>query len=162
MALNTITISPPLQSFHAIWLYTRFGLFKVQVYEGFYCTFFLALQIKFCKNILVPVPSQELDFQRHMSWSFLFFVFNELRREVIVRFVDISWIVDHHSLSFLTIILSCNKSNSVQKFWVCSQWVMVRGDCLFVDINGIDDHRCLYFLFIILSCNKSNYVQKLR
>jgi hypothetical protein len=43
--------------------------------------------------MFVPSPSQDLDFRRHMSWSF-FFVF----REVIVRFVDIDGIVDHHSL----------------------------------------------------------------
>ena len=43
--------------------------------------------------MFVPSPSQDLDFRRHMSWSF-FFVF----REVIVRFVDIDGIDDHHSL----------------------------------------------------------------
>ena len=35
----------------------------------------------------IPVPNQDLDFQRNMS-LFLFFVFSELRREVIVRFVE--------------------------------------------------------------------------
>jgi hypothetical protein len=30
-----------------------------------------------------------------------FFMLNELRWEVIVRLVDISWIVDHHCLNFL-------------------------------------------------------------
>jgi hypothetical protein len=42
------------------------------------------------------VQSQDLDFQHHMSWSFL--MFNEFRGEVIVRFVDIGGIVDHHYL----------------------------------------------------------------
>ena len=48
-------------------------------------------------------PSQNQDFQRHMSWSFFFCVFNELMWEVIVRFVDVSGIVDHHGKNFLLI-----------------------------------------------------------
>jgi hypothetical protein len=35
-----------------------------------------------------------------------FFVFNDLRQEASVRFVDIGGIVDHHCLNFLFIILS--------------------------------------------------------
>ena len=46
-------------------------------------------------------PKLGLDFQRHMPWSF--FVFRELRWEVIVRFVDIGGLVDHHCLNFLFI-----------------------------------------------------------
>ena len=42
----------------------------------------------------MPVTGQDLDFQCHMSWSFI--VFNGLRREAIV---DIGEIVDHHFLS---------------------------------------------------------------
>ena len=42
-----------------------------------------------------------LDFQCHMSWSFLCFC--DMRRDVIVCFVDISRIVDHHCLNFLLI-----------------------------------------------------------
>ena len=38
------------------------------------------IPVTFC----VPVPSQDLGFQCHMSWYF--FVFNELRWEVIVRY----------------------------------------------------------------------------
>jgi len=40
----------------------------------------------------VPVPSQDMDFQQHMSWSFVLFI--ELRRDVIVRFLDIGGIDD--------------------------------------------------------------------
>jgi len=47
-------------------------------------------------NNVVSVPSQKLDFGRNISWSV--FVFNVLRRETIVRFVD------HHCLYFLFII----------------------------------------------------------
>jgi len=36
---------------------------------------------------LCAYPSQDLDFHRHMSWS-LFFVFNDLRFEAVVNFVD--------------------------------------------------------------------------
>ena len=49
----------------------------------------------------VPVPSQDLNFERHMSWSF--FVLSEWRGEMIVGFVDIGGIVDHHCLNFLFI-----------------------------------------------------------
>jgi hypothetical protein len=33
-----------------------------------------------------------------MPYAMVFFMFNEMRLEVIVRFVDIGGIVDHHSL----------------------------------------------------------------
>ena len=39
------------------------------------------------RHICVPVPSQDLDFQHHMSWSFC------LQREVMFCFVDIGWIL---------------------------------------------------------------------
>lgn len=48
---------------------------------------------------LVLVASEDLDFQHHTSR--LFVMFNELRREAIVRFVKIGGTVDHHSLNFL-------------------------------------------------------------
>ena len=41
-----------------------------------------------------------------ISICYVLFVFNDLRWDVIVRLVDISWIVDHHScLSFLFIVV---------------------------------------------------------
>ena len=48
--------------------------------------------------MFVPVPSQDLDFQCHMS---CFSMFNDLWRDVSVRFVDIGDIVDHYCLNFL-------------------------------------------------------------
>ena len=51
------------------------------------------------RHNFVSVLSQNLDFQRHMSWSF--FVFNGLRSEVNARFLDIGGIVDHHCLNSL-------------------------------------------------------------
>jgi hypothetical protein len=57
---------------------------------------------------------------------FLLSMFNELRWEDFVRFVDIGWIIDHHSLSCLC----------------------------FVDIGGIIDHDCLScLLFCWYWCN---------
>ena len=53
-------------------------------------------------TLFVPVPSQDLNFQRHFVVYF-FFMFNELKWEVIVRFVDIGGNVDHHCLNFLFI-----------------------------------------------------------
>jgi hypothetical protein len=47
-------------------------------------------------NKIRILESQDLDFQFHMSWSF-FLLFNCLKREVVVCFVDIGGIVDHHS-----------------------------------------------------------------
>jgi len=41
--------------------------------------------------------SQDLDFQRHMLWSFCV-QWVQLRSEVIVRFVDIGGIDDNHCL----------------------------------------------------------------
>jgi hypothetical protein len=44
----------------------------------------------FSYHICVPDPSKDgLDFQRHMSW--FFFMFNDLRGEVIAHFVYIGW-----------------------------------------------------------------------
>ena len=45
----------------------------------------------------MSVSSQDLDFHCYMSWSF--FMFNELKWEVIVCFVDIGRIVDHYCLT---------------------------------------------------------------
>jgi hypothetical protein len=51
----------------------------------------------------VPVSSQDLDFP--------FFEFSELRREVVIHFVDIGGIDDHHCLNFLFIITNYNNMN---------------------------------------------------
>ena len=44
--------------------------------------------------MFAPVKNKDMDFQRHMSWSFIVFM-------AIVRFVDIGGIVDYHCLNFL-------------------------------------------------------------
>jgi hypothetical protein len=56
--------------------------------------------------VFVPVPRQYLDFQRYMSWSLFWLVI--LRSEVIVCFVDIDGIVDHHGINvhFITLYLT--------------------------------------------------------
>lgn len=41
----------------------------------------------------MPVLSQDLDFQHHMSWHF--FVLNDLRKEVVFCFVVIGRIIEH-------------------------------------------------------------------
>ena len=53
--------------------------------------------------IFVPVSSQDLDFQCHMSWSL--FVFSEINRKVIVPCVNIDGFDDQHCLNFLSIIM---------------------------------------------------------
>ena len=58
------------------------------------------------------------------SYVVVFFVFSELRWEVIVRFVDISEIVDHHCINFiLRILVNLNDffsaiNNKLRKFRV--------------------------------------------
>ena len=52
-----------------------------------------------------PLNVEKSDFWRHISWSFYFvFIFNDFWWEVIVRFVDIGEILDHHWLNYLLII----------------------------------------------------------
>ena len=46
----------------------------------------------------------------HMSWSFL--VFSVWRWEVIVCFVDIGGIVDHHCLYFVFVMITCHTLTS--------------------------------------------------
>ena len=48
----------------------------------------------------MPVQSLYLDFQRHLFHGL--FVFNDLRRDVVVCFVDIGVIVDHHCITFFS------------------------------------------------------------
>ena len=50
-------------------------------------------------NIIVHVPSQDLDFQHHMLWSFLCSIFK--MKHFFLDFVDIGGILDHHCLHFL-------------------------------------------------------------
>jgi len=56
------------------------------------------------ERVCVPVPSQYLVFQRYMPCSLLWSVM--LRSEVIVCFVNIDGIVEHHSLNLHFIITS--------------------------------------------------------
>jgi hypothetical protein len=51
--------------------------------------------------MFVPVTRHDLVFQRHNWWSFFAFIG---LRWLIVHFVDIDGIVDHHCLNFLFII----------------------------------------------------------
>jgi hypothetical protein len=49
----------------------------------------------FIPTHLYVCPKPGLEFQRHMSWSFL--MFYELRGDVIIRFVDIGGIIIQQS-----------------------------------------------------------------
>ena len=46
----------------------------------------------------MPVQSVHMDCQRHLFHGL--FVFNDLRRDVVVCFADIGGIVDHHCITF--------------------------------------------------------------
>jgi len=65
------------------------------------------------KRVFIPVPSQYLDFKRYMSWSLLWSVI--LRSEVIICFVDIDGIVDHHGLNRHFIITSHIESLNIKR-----------------------------------------------
>ena len=64
------------------------------------------------KRVFVPVPTQYLDFQRYMSWSLLWSVI--LRSEVIVCFVDIDEIADHHGFNLHFIAISHIESLNIR------------------------------------------------
>ena len=73
------------------------------------------------KRVFLSVPSQYIDFQRYMSWSLLWSVI--LRSDVIVCFVDIDEIADHHGLNlhFITIahIESLNIKRIIDQTYSC-------------------------------------------
>ena len=69
------------------------------------------------------------DFQHHKSWYF--FVFSDLRQEVVVRFVDIGGIVDHHRLHFL-FIMTC--------FFQVTDFIIVKEDRYFSTYN-LSNHK---------------------
>ena len=52
----------------------------------------------------VPVQNQDLDFPGHIAWSF--YMYNDLRWEVIVRFVNFGRFIDHRCFNFPFIIIS--------------------------------------------------------
>jgi hypothetical protein len=76
-----------------------------------YCCPFCVLwfEVRGGCHIFVPVPSQDPDFKNHM--------FNDLRWEVIVCFIYIGGIVDHHCVNFLFAAPSFTP-NSVFIIWI--------------------------------------------
>ena len=71
---------------------------------------------QFCA-CLKPEPRNPL------SYVFVFFVFNTLRWEIVVCFVDIGKIVDHHCLNFLFIIYRIPLVTQCIPSWV-SEWLL--------------------------------------
>ena len=65
------------------------------------------------KRVFVPVPSQYLDFQRYMYWSLLWSMI--LMLEVIVCFVDIDGIADHHGIDLHFITISRIESLNIKR-----------------------------------------------
>jgi hypothetical protein len=84
-------------------------------------------------NIFATVPSNDVHCQRHMC-GLIRFQWFELSLEVIVRFVDIGGIVDHHCLSILF--------NNYLSMYIPWQW-------------GVNNNIIILFsnLFYILICN---------
>ena len=93
---------------HLIYFYEVFVyIFRYKIYEKYLCLFWNETlkecpinQFNQTTPHFLPVPRQDLS----TSYAVVFFMFSVLRSEVIVRFVDIGGIVDHHYLSFLFII----------------------------------------------------------
>jgi hypothetical protein len=86
----------------------------------YYVTSFYLFVFSYSASLVIPPHFCDYSKSRSGFPSiylvvFLLSMFNELRWVDIVRFVDIGWIIDHHSLSCLC----------------------------FVDIGGIIDHPCL-------------------
>jgi hypothetical protein len=79
----------------------------------------------------VSVPNQDLDFKRLISWSFCV-QWVQLRWEIIVRFIDIFRIDDHHCLNFLFIIWNLMLSDKQGRYILevhahNEQWSFVNG-----------------------------------
>ena len=118
------------------------SLFIVRLYRPMYCRWRSSYQEGrigsnypgIPSHIFVPVQIQDMDFKRHMSWSF-YFEFSEVRWEVIVR--------------FYFVFSEVRREVIVRFYFVFSEvrWeVVVR----FLDIGGIIDHPCFSFLYITL------------
>ena len=86
--------------------------------------------IKHC-HIIVSVPSQAQDFEHHTSLSFCI----QLRWEVIVLYVVIGGIDDHHSLICLFIILLSSRSSPYTINVMCHQGLWHPFHTLHVSIN---------------------------
>ena len=70
--------------------------------ETILCRLVTVCSYLYCpRNIFVPVPRQNLDFQHNMSLAFS--MFNDLRWEAIVRFFGIGGIANHHFFNLLFI-----------------------------------------------------------
>ena len=79
----------------------------------------------------LPVPNQDLDFKRLISWSF-YVQWVQLRWQIIVHFVDMFSIDDHHCLNFLFIIWNLMLSagiyfKSLEVHVHNEQWSFVNG-----------------------------------
>ena len=92
----------------------------------------------------MPVSSQDLDYQCHMSWSFSCSMnWGEIYMIITWVWIPLSGLTPPHCMPVSSQDLH---SNVVVLCYV--QWFKVRGDC-FVDIGDTTDHHCLNFLFII-------------
>ena len=102
------------------------------------------------------VPSNDMDFQRLMSWSFS--MFNELRWKVIVSFVDIGEFVDHHCWYILFITPNLFVHISTHPIRYGCQATLVYRDyrSVVVQNNGswaypcgniYDTRYCYYYMF---------------
>ena len=72
-------------------------------------------------TLFVPIPSQDMDFQS--ADVMVFFMFNELKWDIVVCFVDIGWILVYHSLNFLFIICSWRGVLNTTLCDEVSQWL---------------------------------------
>jgi hypothetical protein len=67
----------------------------------------------------VRIPSQGLDFQRHMSW--VVFMFNEIIDRRLFFVVDIGGLSDHQCLNFLfiiVIVVTLGSARNEKKFYL--------------------------------------------
>ena len=78
-------------------IYLDVVLFMFIVPFAFYRLFIYLLPLEI--HSFVHIPSLDMDFQRRMSWYF-YIHWVQLKRDMIICFVDIGKIDDHHCLTF--------------------------------------------------------------
>ena len=105
----------------------------------------------------MPVPRQNLNFQRCASWSFCV----QVRWEAIVRFVDIGGIDDHHCLNFLFVIvyfmnmprLTFPFSLDIQHNEQVNTLIVVMIAAIFEPTFGTCELTVKFFLKLLQLCN---------
>ena len=77
----------------------------------------------------------------------IYFMFSDLRQEVVVCFVDIGWIVDHHYYNYLLIELLTIIITTIYWYWLNCWSSLLQ---LSIDIGWIVDYHYYNYLLILV------------